>query len=227
MSKITLPVNKEEIEEDSLNFYSKDELKDFLEASKELTGRIPYVFFHLLAFSGMRKGEALALTWSDINFKDNTLTISKTLTRGDGARLIVLPPKTRKSKRTISMDPQTMELLKQWRAQQRIDYMKFGFNTLQPDQLVFSNEKNEWFQPTRPRVWMLRIYKRHPELKQITTHGLRHTHCSLLFEAGASIKEVQDRLGHTDIKTTMNIYAHVTKQRKEETALKFANFMGM
>lgn len=50
-------------------------------------------------------------------------------------------------------------------------------------------------------------------------------HCSLLFEAGASLKEVQDRLGHSDIQTTMNIYAHVSPEAKEETINKFGNFM--
>lgn len=227
MKKVKIPQRKDEFEENKdLNFYSKEELKTFLSAMKELPEKTAFMFFHLLAYTGMRKGEALALTWSDINFKENTLSINKTLTRGDNARLIVLPPKTRKSARTISIDPFTMGLLKQWRSQQKIDYMKFGFNTLKPEQLLFSNLSNEWIQPTRPRKWLLQVYKAHPELKQITTHGLRHTHCSLLFEAGASIKEVQDRLGHNDVKVTMNIYAHVTQQKKEETALRFADFMG-
>ncbi|MEQ7171457.1 tyrosine-type recombinase/integrase [Enterococcus innesii] len=62
-------------------------------------------------------------------------------------------------------------------------------------------------------------------LPKMTVHGFRHTHCSLLFEAGVSIKDVQERMGHTDIKTTMNIYAHVTEQRKEKNAHDFANFM--
>ncbi|MNV73816.1 Tyrosine recombinase XerD [compost metagenome] len=68
---------------------------------------------------------------------------------------------------------------------------------------------------------VIRIYGLHP----ITVHGLRHTHASLLFEAGASIKEVQERLGHSDIKMTMNIYTHVTKTVKELTATRFEKFM--
>nr|WP_255512461.1 tyrosine-type recombinase/integrase [Kurthia sp. Dielmo] len=59
----------------------------------------------------------------------------------------------------------------------------------------------------------------------MTAHGLRHTHCSLLFEAGASIKEVQFRLGHRDVKTTLDIYTHVTKKAKSETINKFTNFL--
>lgn len=60
----------------------------------------------------------------------------------------------------------------------------------------------------------------------ITTHGFRHTHCSALFASGATIKEVQVRLGHSDIKTTMNVYAHVTKSQNVEVVSKLASFLG-
>ncbi|MGE7093495.1 site-specific integrase [Lysinibacillus sp. NPDC048646] len=63
------------------------------------------------------------------------------------------------------------------------------------------------------------------KLQPITTHGLRHTHCSLLFEAGASIKEVQERPGHTEVKTTMDIYTHVTKKTKASTIDKFEAYI--
>lgn len=65
------------------------------------------------------------------------------------------------------------------------------------------------------------------KLSKITTHGLRHTHCSLLFEAGASLKEVQDRLGHSDVKTTMDVYTHVTQKAKDEAILKFSSYIEM
>lgn len=71
-----------------------------------------------------------------------------------------------------------------------------------------------------------RIWRKYPEFKRITPHGFRHTHCSLLFEAGATIKEVQERLGHENIQTTMDIYAHVTQKAKNEVANKFATYIG-
>lgn len=71
----------------------------------------------------------------------------------------------------------------------------------------------------------LKKFLREKSLPKITIHGFRHTHCSLLFEAGASIKEVQYRLGHSDIKTTMDIYAHVTERAKNQTADKFACYV--
>lgn len=83
-------------------------------------------------------------------------------------------------------------------------------------QLVFSNLENGLMYPTKTRKWMLIVQNKFG-LKEFTTHGLRHTYRSLLFESGATIKEVQDRLGHGDVQTIMNIYAHVTKKVKAET----------
>ena len=80
--------------------------------------------------------------------------------------------------------------------------------------------------PTKPNQKLDRILKKN-ELKRITVHGLRHTHCSLLFEAGLPIQEVKERLGHPDIQTTMNIYTHVTKKAKEKSAEKFAAYIEM
>lgn len=222
---VTMPVKLDEVEEgeDELsNYFTREELNTYLgsiEGAQKWS-----VFFRLLAFTGCRKGEALALTWKDISFKDSTVIISKTLTLGLENKLIIQPPKTKKSKRALSVDPETMEILKEWKAAQAKDMLKLGFNTLKPSQLVFTNLKNDYINPQRIGQKLEAFCKR-AGLKVITPHGFRHTHCSLLFEAGASIKEVQDRLGHADIKTTMNIYAHVTEKKRDETALKFANYM--
>ena len=117
-----------------------------------------------------------------------------------------------------------MKLLKQWRMYQAQFMLKLGFNTNSPDQLVFSNTRNNFYSINVPNDRMRNVQKRNG-LKRITVHGLRHTHCSILFSMGASIKDVQAPLGHTDIQTTMNIYAHVTKEEKKDTADKFAKFM--
>lgn len=67
-----------------------------------------------------------------------------------------------------------------------------------------------------------KVYK---DYIKIAIHGFRHNFASLLFESGASVKEVQDRLGHSDIQTTMNIYAHVTEKAKKNTGDKFAKYV--
>lgn len=92
------------------------------------------------------------------------------------------------------------------------------------EQLLFATFENKPYYLDFVNHNLEHIIKKH-NLKRITPHGFRHTHCSLLFESGASIKEVQVRLGHTDIKTTMDIYNHVSKRQTEETANRFAKFM--
>lgn len=224
---VTMPVTLDQVDDDDeelSNYFTKDELNAFLGSVGDQQKWA--VLFRLLAFTGCRKGEALALTWKDINFKESTMMIGKTLTLGLGNKLIIQPPKTKKSKRELPLDPGTMEILKLWKSSQAKDMLKLGFNTLKPEQLLFTNLKNGYINPQRIGQ-KLEVFCKHAGLKVITPHGFRHTHCSLLFEAGATIKEVQDRLGHSDIKTTMNIYAHVTQKKKEETALKFAQYMSI
>lgn len=212
-------------ETDEKNFYTREQLIEFLSCLEKETNVKAYVLFRLLAFSGMRKGEALALTWRDINFKTNEIRINKALSRGKDNKLYIKSTKTNEA-RTIKMDEKTMNILRMWKKKQKEDNFKLGFNTSKPSQLVFSNEKNEFIQPTKTREWILYVQEKY-NLKKVTTHGLRHTHCSLLFEAGATLKEVQDRLGHSDIKTTMNIYTHVTKKAQEQAIQKFSNYVNL
>lgn len=79
--------------------------------------------------------------------------------------------------------------------------------------------------PRTPITWLQTFFRHNKDMRKITPHGFRHTHASLLFEAGASMKQVQSRLGHSNIKTTMNVYTHVTKEGKEETADIFGDYM--
>lgn len=138
--------------------------------------------------------------------------------------MIEQPTKTVNGRRIIDMDKETMKIMKQWKLQQAQEMLKYGINTNSDNQLVFCTDKNKYLSINYPNNRMRNVQKRNG-LKQITFHGLRHTHCSLLFSVGATIKEVQARLGHTDIQTTMNIYAHVTKEDKQGTANKFAQLM--
>lgn len=91
-----------------------------------------------MEFSGIRKGEALALTWNNINF------INKAISRGKNNKLYIKSTKTGIG-RTIKMDNQTLEILKDWKKKQKEDYSLLGYNTLQKDQLVFNNEKMTFY----------------------------------------------------------------------------------
>lgn len=202
------------------NFYTKDELNKLLSFMKKESNRKAYVAIHILAFTGMRKGELLALTWEDIDFEKKEMTINKAIARGLENTMYEKSTKTGTS-RTISLDDETMDLLKEW----QIDLKNsLGRRFKKKKQLVIPNEENSYLQTTKTRKWLNYVIDKY-KLPPLTTHGLRHTHTSMLIEAGANMKQVQQRLGHSDIKTTMDIYTHLTAHAEKETVNLFANFL--
>lgn len=223
MRKIRLPKRTDDLAKID-NYYSLEELKHFFECVEDYGNPKMYIFFRFLAFTGARKSEILALNWSDIDFNGKTLDISKTVSLDEAENPKITTPKTKKSIRKISIDDKTLADLKQWRKQQSKHYLMKGINTFGSSQHIITTKENNIYRPTLVNEWMYYLENKYP-LKHITLHGFRHTHCSLLFEMGTPLEEVQDRLGHTDIKTTMNIYTHVTEKRKEITAERFAKFV--
>lgn len=222
MKKVILP----KLERDNskfTDFYSKDELNVFLRDAQKYNFKY-FMFFRLLAYSGMRKGECLALKWSDIDFKNKTININKSLASGIKNRLYLSPCKNKSSVRLLDMDVQTMNYLKEWHTKQQKEMLKLGMNFLSDDNLVFANTKGTYTVLSKPQRWDDAICKEYG-LRHIKVHGFRHTHASLLFDAGVSMKDVKERLGHSNITTTMNIYTHVTKKEAKKTALNFANYM--
>lgn len=207
---------EKESPEEFENFYDKEELRDFFVAAAVDLDIQWYAFFRLLAFTGLRRGEALALEWKDLT--GTKLSVTKTMAHGEGNKLIVQTPKTPKSKRAIDLDTETIQTLKKWRKDQ---VQLFGVLPI-----MFNNSKKGHFSLSSPKSKLEQLYQKNPDLKVITSHGFRHTHCSMLFESGATISEVQKRLGHADIKTTMNIYTHVSKEKKEEAIERLVNYLG-
>lgn len=223
--KIIIPVNKNKPATTMAdNFYELSELKHFFECLQDDDNNSQaYPFFRLLAFVGMRKGEALVLTYNDIDFTNKTISIDKTQSRGEHARLLIQSPKTFNSIRTVHVDDKTLDILKKWRIEQKKTMLIYGYNTSSPSQLVFSTMQNEMLQPSKPTQWLTHTINRY-DLKKITVHGLRHSYATLAFEAGLSIKEVQSQLGHKSYSTTMDIYTSVTKKQKSKMADKFSNY---
>ncbi|WP_220434509.1 site-specific integrase [Lactobacillus delbrueckii] len=202
------------------NFYTKDELETFLNGARD-AGIMKYALFRLLAFSGMRIGELITLEWSDIDFFRKTVSINKTLTLDKAGNYTVGRPKTTSSNRVIMLDDETMAILQKWRAEQsrRIIYLGKPKNDL-----IFPGEHGAHLVYSTALDWNKKIAKKQG-LKNISLHGFRHTHASLCFEAGLTMQDVKDRLGHSNISTTMDIYTHVTKSRKEESIQQLAKFM--
>lgn len=211
--------------EKKLQFYTKEQLVHFFECVEKDGNYKILAFFRLLAFTGARKGEILALQWKDIGFGTKNITIGKTLAIDEYKQVIVQTPKTISSNRTISLDDETLKILSKWRTMQRTDYLALGFNTSSDEQYLFTTDDNKLINPLRVNDWLTSIINRY-KLPTITPHHFRHTHASLLLQAGIPVKEVSERLGHKDIKITLEIYSHVMPEEEKETANKFANFVG-
>lgn len=193
-------------------FFEKSELAEILDAMKD--NKRWYTFFRLLAYTGLRRGEVLALLWSDIDFKAGTLTVSKTLSTGVDNAPVVHETKTKSGLRTIDVDRETLRILNEWLLSQK---------TLSIKGLIFPSGKGIEMSISKPYAYFQRVANK-LGIKG-TIHSFRHTHASMLFEAGWSIKDVQERLGHKDFKTTMDIYTHVTKRRKKESMKDFEKFI--
>lgn len=210
--------------EKKLKLYTKEQLELFLnEVSQEQNPYFKnrdYTLFRLLAFSGCRIGEILALTWDNINFKTNEMAIKKTVARSD-KYYISETPKTKKSNRIIYLDEKTIKQLKFWKLEQRKYLFQLGFTKAN---YLFTNDENN-FTINQSVAERYNIYRERAGLPYIGLHGFRHTHASMLYEAGADHKEVQERMGHANIKTTMDTYTHITNSKKEETTQKLTNYI--
>ena len=207
VDSVTTLVKKES--ESSSDFYDKDELKAFMRLVDGTDDLRKKVMFRLFAFTGARKGEILALKWTD--WIDNTLNINKAITRGFEGESVGAT-KNKSSVRLISLDQRTIDLLS--------EYRKMNPTTT----FIFESPEGKPIPSSLPRKWLLQIVKG-TEVRPIKIHGFRHTHASLCFEAGMTLKQVQHRLGHSDLKTTMNVYTHITKQAKDDIGEKFANYI--
>lgn len=138
------------MEDKDENFYTREQLIEFLNYSKLSLHYKSFTLLRLLVFTGMRKSEALALTWNDLNLKENELSISKAIGRGDSARLYLKSTKTGLS-RTIKIDEETIAILKEWKRIQKQEYLILGHNTMKANQLIFNNSKNEFIQPVQKK----------------------------------------------------------------------------
>ncbi|WP_314160301.1 site-specific integrase [uncultured Gemella sp.] len=227
MKDVLLPKPKDDITSDDKDkYYSKEELKQFLELVESEQDIKLTAMFRLLAYTGIRKGELQALNWDDIDFTNNMITVNKTLALNTEKKVVVQTPKSKSSIRSISIDEQTANILKRWKLKQRERFLMIG-TRIKKHQPCFTEEvTNSYLYLNFMNANLKRICKKN-EFKLIKVHGFRHTHCSLLFESGFTIQEVQDRLGHSDLKTTMSIYAHVTEKHRDNMADKFAKFMAL
>ena len=205
-----------------IKYFDNSELKKFLcylDTLDLTTDNIMRVtLYRLLLATGLRVGEALALSWSDIDFNEQTVIINKTIVQTlTGRDKIQKSAKTKESNRVVSLDSDTLSLLKNWKKVQNNKVLSLI------DTLVFSYDNHIYTYARESQL--LKNHFARACVPDIGFHGFRHTHASLLMNNGVSPKEIQERLGHADYAITMNTYSHLAKDKKKDTAEKFGNIL--
>jgi integrase len=222
----------EELEEkkDLPCYLEKQELKQLLQVAKKMGLDQDYPIFLLLAYTGMRIGELCSLKWRDIDMDEQTISISKTYYNPTNNRkeYKLLTPKTANAVRVIDVDDTVISELKKHQTFQKTIIMKHR-DIYHEQDFVFACIDEEL--PGYP-LYIKKVENRMKRLlklaglrKELTPHSLRHTHTSLLAQAGVSLPQIMERLGHKDEDTTKNVYLHVTKEMKKEASQKFKELM--
>lgn len=190
-------IGKSKAEE--MNFWTKDEFEQFIDCVMDK--RESYLAFMILYWTGMRIGELLALSPSDVDLEEYTISITKSYQRLE-KRDVITEPKTPKSKRIIHIP--------EFLAADIQDYM-MSFYGLRENDRLFPFTKHFFEHEMRRGVKLSGV-------KKIRLHDLRHSHASLLIEMGFSPLEIAERLGHEKIETTLNTYSHLYPNKQKKLA---------
>lgn len=176
-----------------------------------------YVPILIALTTGLRRGEIFALKWGDVDFRGGVLAVRRSLSR-ISAGLIFTEPKTAKSRRLVSLPSITIEALKKQRLAQTRNRKRLGAAFSQ-DSLIFAQEDGRAVDPGGTTTLYRSIVKK-AEVPAIRFHDLRHTHATTLLSCGVHPKVVAERLGHSTVKLTMDVYSHVLPGLQEDCARK-------
>jgi integrase len=188
------------------------ELRAFLEG---VAGDELYPLWLLLATTGMRRGEALGLRWTDVDLEAGRLAVRQTIV-AVGHAVEVSTPKTKRGRRSVALDGATVATLRAHRKAQLETRMAWGAARVDKD-LVFTRGDGEWLHPERVSKLFAQAIAA-AELPSIRLHDLRHTHATLGLAAGVPAKVMSDRLGHATVAFTLDTYTHAVPALEEEAA---------
>ena len=199
---------------------TKDELECLIETAKEFDH--PYMkvlipeIIRFTAHTGLRQGEVFGLLWQDVDFEQGAIFVQHSLAHVVGKGAVMQEPKTKNSRRRVLLLPEDVASLRKYRDWQQAYAEELGDQYARRD-LVFATTFGS---PISPINFARRYF--HPLLekcgikKGFTFHGLRHTHATLLLKQGVNPKIVQERLGHSSIKVTMDTYSHVLPNMQQQ-----------
>ena len=199
----------------TMQTWSENEVNCFLEVAKESHY---YRLFYTALFTGMGRGELLALRWQDVDFIYSQIYVNRSLHQLRNGSYIFTQPKSEKSRRTIAMSSSLFLVLSEYRKVKETEALLLGQAVNETD-LVFCNSDKPFRPNTATYAWE-RIAAG-AGVKVIRLHDARHTHASLMLKQGIHPKIVQERLGHTSIQMTLDTYSHVAPGIQQAAAESF------
>ena len=206
---LKIPLPKKENEESRCKFLNAKEANDLLKIFKEHRLQ-PLIYMTL--YYGLRRGEAIGLKWSAIDFKNNTVEINHIVTQS--LRIDAKDKtKTAAGKRKYVLLPEIKEILQDLKKDTQYNKKIFGKSYIKSD-YVFTWEDGHMYRPDYITKEFTKVLAKN-NFPKMRFHDLRHSCASILYDKGWEIKDIQTWLGHADIETTANIYTHISKSRKE------------
>lgn len=179
-------------------------LEQFLKFNEYINSTTDKVIFNMLFFLGIRKGELLSLRWNEVSFAQKNIKIISTANREKGKGQVITPPKTVHSNRIVVMDKFLCELIEEYYIGQRKIY---GKDIKQ--KFVIGGDKMMSFTSLQR---LLKKYLAKTQLPEITLHGFRHSHATMLADFSTDIKAISERLGHENIEITLKTYIHTNSK---------------
>ena len=192
------------------DIYSLDELKLLLSKINDKASIEYKVFFNLLAYCGVRRGEALGIEYKDIDFDTGMLSIVRTSNYNRGKGVYTSTPKTKSSNRYLYLQPHILDLIKQLQEEQREQAHKLGDLWEENDRL-FTTWCGKPMHPNTPYTWLERFCKQE-SIPFKGLHSFRHSVATQAITNGVDVKTVSALLGHSQTSTTLNIYAHAVQK---------------
>lgn len=199
-----------------MQVWDEEDVSRFLSAAKDSPY---YELFYTALFTGMRRSELLGMSWASVDLIFGQIQVTRGLHHLKDGSYVFTEPKSAKSRRTIALPPSLALVLKEHRARQQARKATIE-STLKDSDLVFCDiDWKPWRPNTITRAWVTLSKK--SGLKPIRLHDARHTHASLLLKQGVHPKVCQERLGHSSIEMTINLYSHVAPGIQEAAARRF------
>jgi integrase len=197
-----------------------DDIPKFLEAARETPY---YVFYSTLLYTGLRRGEGLALRWRNVDLDMASLSVVETAYKLGNGEYVIKEPKTSHSRRTVALPPSLALLLHQYRLDREQLLIQLG-RRLTADDFVFARIDGSPLDPNAVTRTFAKLISK-LGLPHIRLHDLRHTHATLMLKAGVHPKVVSERLGHAGIGITLDTYSHVLPGLQEAAAERFDSML--